>query len=227
MPEPFDEAFWNERYRSRPTLWSGEPNRYLVSEVADLRPGTALDVGSGEGADAIWLAGRGWRVTAVELAGVALERAAANAARAGQQVAERIEWQHADLTCWQPDVYDLVSVQYLHLPPAQRDPLFTRLAAAVLPGGHLLVVGHHPSDLQTTVGRPSRPELLYTAEDLVASLDPLVWDIVTAATPGRDATDSEGRTVTVHDTVLRARRKLRAAQQPRVDFIKWKAGGAV
>lgn len=207
MADPFDEAFWDERYRSRPALWSGEPNRYLVSEAADLVPGTALDVGSGEGADAIWLAGRGWSVTAVDLSGVALERGAANAARVGQPVAERIHWQHADLTVWQPDVYDLVSAQYLHLPPVQRDPLFARLAEAVQPGGHLLVVGHHPSDLHTTVGRPSRPELLYTAEDLAASLDPLLWEIVTADTPGREAIDPEGRMVTVHDTVFRARRR--------------------
>lgn len=205
MAEPFDEAFWDERYRSRPALWSGEPNRYLVSEAADLVPGTALDVGSGEGADAIWLAGRGWRVTAVDLSSVALARGAANAA--GHQVAERIRWQHADLTAWQPDRYDLVSAQYLHLPPAQRLPLFSRLAAAVLPGGHLLVVGHHPSDLQTTVGRPSRPELLYTAEDLATSLDPLLWQVVTADTPGREVTDPQGQTVTVHDTVFRARRR--------------------
>lgn len=206
MAQPFDEAFWDERYRSRPALWSGEPNRYLISEAAALVPGTALDVGSGEGADAIWLAGRGWRVTAVDLSSVALERGAANAARAGQQVTERIRWQHADLTTWQPDRYDLVSAQYLHLPPAQRDPLFARLAAAVLPGGHLLIVGHHPSDLQTTVGRPSRPELLYTPEDLATSLDPLGWEIVTADTPGREVTDPEGQPVTVHDTVFRARR---------------------
>jgi len=76
MAERFDRAFWDDRYRSRSALWSGSPNRHLMAEAEDLVPGTALDVGAGEGADAIWLAGRGWRATAVDISGVALERAA-------------------------------------------------------------------------------------------------------------------------------------------------------
>lgn len=74
MPEQFDQAFWDERYRSHATLWSGNPNGHLISETDGLTPGAALDVGSGEGADAIWLAERGWRVTAVDLSTVALQR---------------------------------------------------------------------------------------------------------------------------------------------------------
>ncbi|HVA24135.1 MAG TPA: class I SAM-dependent methyltransferase, partial [Chloroflexota bacterium] len=111
-------AVWDERYRSQGQLWSGRPNPHLVSEAADLTPGTALDAGSGEGADAIWLAEHGWQVTAVDFSTVALERGAARARELGDEVARRITWQHADLTDWGPPVasYDLVSAQFMQLP---------------------------------------------------------------------------------------------------------------
>jgi SAM-dependent methyltransferase len=205
MSELFDEAYWDERYRSAIHLWSREPNRYLVSEASELSPGTALDVGCGEGADAIWLASRGWRVTAMDLSAVALERAAANAAAVGKEIAARIVWQHLDVTSWESDDrFDLVSAQYIHLPAGQRQPLWQRLAAAVSPGGSLLIVGHHPSDLETTMRRPRHPELLFTGADVVAALDPAGWDVVTDSAPERTATDPDGQPVTIRDTVFRA-----------------------
>jgi SAM-dependent methyltransferase len=209
MDELFSEASWDERYRSRTALWSGHPNPHLVAEAAGLTPGTALDVGTGEGADAIWLADRGWRVTAVDLSTVALERAAAHAAQLGAEIAGRIGWIHADLTSQDPGParYDLVSAQYMHLPSGPRRALFGRLAKAVAPGGTLLIVGHHPSDLQTTMPRPPMPELFYTGDDIAATLDSSDWAIITNASPGRTATDPDGNTVTIHDTVLQARRR--------------------
>ena len=163
---------------------------------------------AGEGADAIWLAARGWRVTAVDISSVALARAAAHAAERGADIADRIEWRHEDLMSWHPAraTFDLVSAQYLHLPPADRAAVFDRLAAAVAPGGTLLIVGHHPSDLQTTVPRPPLPELLYTGDDIAALLVPGDWHIVTNDAPGREATDPDGNVVTIHDTVFRAAR---------------------
>lgn len=208
MSDMFSEAAWDDRYRSRDALWSGQPNRYLVSETDGLAPGLALDVGAGEGADAIWLAARGWQVTAIDISSVALARAAAHAAERTADVADRIEWLHADLRSWHPAEgrFDLVSAQYLHLPPADRAAVFGRLASAVAPGGTLLIVGHHPSDLQTTVPRPPMPELFYTGDDIAALLGVDRWDIVTNAAPGRDATDPDGNSVTIHDTVFLARR---------------------
>ena len=207
-PEMFDAAFWDARYSSAHSLWSGNPNRQLVAEAAGLAPGTALDAGAGEGADAIWLAERGWQVTAVDVSGVALGRAAEHAAKAGDEVAARIRWQREDLREWIPPerAYDLVTSQYLHLPGTLRSTLLARLAAAVRDGGTLLIVGHHPMDLETTLQRPNHPELMFTGDDLVSEMGGDGWEIVTNVAAEREATDPDGRPVTAHDTVFRARR---------------------
>jgi SAM-dependent methyltransferase len=207
-PEMFDAAFWDARYSSAHSLWSGNPNRQLVAEAAGLAPGTALDAGAGEGADAIWLAERGWQVTAVDVSGVALGRAADHAAKAGDEVAARIRWQREDLRDWIPPerAYDLVTSQYLHLPGTLRSTLLARLAAAVRDGGTLLIVGHHPMDLETTLQRPNHPELMFTGDDLVSEIGGDGWEIVTNVAAERETTDPDGRPVTAHDTVFRARR---------------------
>ncbi|MCX6497486.1 MAG: class I SAM-dependent methyltransferase [Arthrobacter sp.] len=207
----FDEAFWDERYREHgehQAVWSGQPNAQLVAEAAHLTPGSALDVGAGEGADAVWLARQGWRVTAVDISSVALARAAA-AVDDDPETAARISWLHLDLTAAQPPAgpFDLVSAQYLHLPAPQRDGLYRGIAASVAPGGTLLIVGHHPSDLETSVRRPSAPGLLFTAEQVAAELDPRDWEIVTCTSRPRAASDADGAPVTVQDSVLRAQRR--------------------
>ncbi len=207
----FDESFWDERYRQHAQhgkVWSGQPNPQLVAEASDLAPGSALDVGAGEGADAVWLARHGWRVTAVDISSVALALAAA-AVQDDPGTSARITWKHQDLTASPPPAgtFDLVSAQYLHLPAPQRDGVYSRLAASVAPGGTLLIVGHHPSDLETSVRRPSAPGLLFTAEQLAAELDPAEWEIVACTSRPRTTSDSDGVPVTVQDAVLRARRK--------------------
>ena len=204
----FDEDFWDQRYRSQTAVWSGRPNPHLVAEAAELPPGAALDVGCGEGADAVWLAERGWQVTAADISTTALQRGAAQAEALDADVARRILWQHADLTRWAPreNHFDLVSAQYMHLPPDLRKPLFAGLATAVGPGGTLLIVGHHPSDLQTTMPRPPLPELFYSAEELADSLDADHWEVLVAEARPRSASDPTGQEVTIHDAVLRARR---------------------
>jgi SAM-dependent methyltransferase len=145
----FTREFWDERYRSAEQLWSGQPNAQLVAQTAGLTPGDALDVGCGEGADAIWLASQGWTVTATDISAVALERAAAHAAERGDEVADRISWRQADLFSWDPGAqqYDLVSAQFMYLPEAELKSLHRRLAAAVRPGGTLLIVLHHPDSM--------------------------------------------------------------------------------
>jgi SAM-dependent methyltransferase len=201
-----NEAFWNERYRGPAPVWSGEPNARLVEETSALTPGTALDAGCGEGADAIWLAERGWRVTAIDIATTALDRA--RAVEMPPLIAERIVWQQGDLVANPPQAatFDLVSSHFMQMAPDMLAAFVRGIAAAVKPGGTLLIVGHHPSDLLTTARRPRAPGVLYAAEDVTALLDPNEWDVVVCAAQPRPATDPDNNPVTVHDTVLRAQR---------------------
>lgn len=209
LTDHFSQEFWDERYRSADVIWSGNPNPHLVQQVADLAPGTALDVGSGEGADSIWLASRGWHATGIDVSTVALDRAAQRAAGAGKEVADRITWQHADLLSWDPAPlqFDLVSAQFMHLPRPALESLHRRLAAAVRRGGALLIVGHHPLDLHTSMGRPHLPDMFYTAEQIAATLDPDDWQIIVAAAPERQTADPDGRLITIHDAVMHAIRR--------------------
>lgn len=203
----FEESSWEERYQGSTAVWSGRPNRWLVAEATTLTPGTALDAGSGEGGDALWLAGQGWQVTAVDFARTALERGAEAAARAG--LAERVSWVRADLRTWTPPgSYDLVSVQFLHPAPESRAEVLGRLAGAVAPGGTLLVVGHHVDDLIGGEHRPHPKEMFFTADELAAQLDPADWEIAAADLRERPATGHEAEHGTVlSDAVLVARRR--------------------
>jgi SAM-dependent methyltransferase len=205
----FTQEFWDERYRSAGQLWSGQPNRQLVAQAADLAPGQALEAGCGEGADAIWLARQGWTVTAVDVSAVALERAAGYAATQGDAVARRITWQREDLLTWVPGPgrFDLVTAQYMHLPGAEQAALHGRLASAVRPGGTLLVVAHHPDDMPAGTALAGRAGMFRSAQDMAASLDPGEWEVTVADDIGRSATDPDDQPVTVRDTVLRATRR--------------------
>ena len=204
---PFGEASWDERYRSSARIWSGEPNPQLVAEIAGLAPGRALDVGCGEGADAIWLARRGWEVVAVDISGVAIERARLHATDVDREASGRIGWRRADLLTDppEPDAFDLVSAQFMQLPPEARTSLFQALIKAVRPDGTLLVVGHHPSDMATGVRRPPLPELFYTADEIAGLLDE-AWVVDVTEVRPRTALTADGSEATIHDAVLRATR---------------------
>ena len=212
----FTQEFWDERYRSSGQLWSGQPNPQLVAQTAELAPGEALDAGCGEGADAIWLASRGWTVTGVDVSAVALERAAGYAAAAGRgaaaaggEMAGRITWRREDLRSWtpEPERFDLVSAQFMFLAPEEQAALYRRLAAAVRAGGTLLVVTHHADDLHANVGRTGEPQMFLSAEQLAGALAGGDWEIVVAETQDRSAKDLDGQPATVRDTVLRAVRR--------------------
>jgi 2-polyprenyl-3-methyl-5-hydroxy-6-metoxy-1,4-benzoquinol methylase len=198
----YTQEFWDERYGSADKIWSGQPNTQLVAHVSDLPPGDALDVGSGEGADAIWLAMRGWRVTAVDVSGVALERAARAAAAKGVQSV--ITWEQRDMLSWEPGSarFDLVSAQFMHLPRPAQDAMHTRLAAAVRPGGTLLIVGHLHDELHAHIAPRFRP-----AEEIAAELDPATWEVIVATAVGRSGTGPDSKPVQLSDSVLRAVRR--------------------
>jgi SAM-dependent methyltransferase len=174
------EEAWDERYASSDRLWSGAPNAALVSEISDLSPGRALDLGCGEGGDAIWLALHGWQVTAVDISGVALARAASHAADAGVT----IDFQKHDLQeSFPPGLFDLVSAQFLHFwEDFDREKILRRAAAAVAPGGTLLIEGHTdhgPTDLH-----------LPTPDEVIASLElDDGWEILTSTVHPRRQDD--------------------------------------
>ena len=216
---PFDVAdlsdlyakdFWDDRYASAESIWSGNPNPQLVDQVRDLTPGTALDIGSGEGADVIWLAAQGWTVTGVDVSQVALDRAAKHAAEQGIDTEQRITWQQVDLVTWTPTPagFDLVSAQFMHLPQLLLKAVHARLAAAVRPGGSLLIVGHHPSDLDAVVDlSEEQRDFFYTPEQIAETLPSQDWEIVVADSPTREAKGPEGELMTRRDAVLHARRR--------------------
>jgi SAM-dependent methyltransferase len=193
---------WDEMYRSRDQVFSGAPNAVLVAEVAGLRPGQALDVGCGEGADAIWLARRGWRVTAVDISQTALHRAAA----AATDIAGRVAWARADLTGMPPPAgaFDLVSAHYF---PLRRQPDHAALRGlldAVAPGGILLFATHDLADLTPRPEQGFDPSDYYQPGDIVRLLDHH-WTVLVNEIRPRAAPAPAG-THHTHDAVLRAQR---------------------
>lgn len=201
----YTQEFWDDRYRQRTRIWSGKPNRQFVAVAEALPPGRALDVGCGEGADAAWLASRGWDVLGVDVSEVALGRARAHAETLDPAVSARLDWRQVDLLASPelPRDLDLVSVQFLHLPEPERSRVIRELAALVGVGGSLLIVAHDPSDLHSGVGRPHQADLFSTPEDMAALLDD-AWDVRACESRPRVERTSDGRDVTISDAVVHA-----------------------
>ncbi len=206
LSELFTQETWDARYAESERIWSGNPNPRLVEHVTELPPGDALDVGCGEGADAVWLAIEGWQVTALDVSQVAIDRAAAHAREAG--VADRVSVLRHDLMSDAPlpGDYDLVSMQFMHPLPELFDAVHRRAGAAVRPGGTLLVVAHHPHDIESGVREPHGPDLLFPPDRVVEALDSDDWDIRVAAAPSREQV-IDGTPVTVTDSVVVAVRR--------------------
>ena len=197
---PWTEQEWDERYAASTQVWSGEPNGALVAEVSGLAPGRALDVGCGEGADALWLAARGWDVTALDVSGVALARARAAAARADASVT----WVHAGLreAGLPHGAYDLVSAQYAVLRRTPGREAERALLDAVALGGTLLVV-HHEVPAGVTLGFD--PADVAMPADVAALLDD-AWQVEVDERRPRSVSEGAGAGHST-DLVLRARRR--------------------
>lgn len=160
-----DRAAWDARYQATDYVWTVEPNRWLVAECEGLPPGDALDLACGEGRNAVWLAERGWKVTAVDFSPVALDKGRRLAAHRGVSV----RWEESDVLAWQPtDTFDLVAVLYLQLPEAERRQALRVAVEALRPGGTLLVVAHDTRNLGEGVGGPQDPAVLCTPADVVS-----------------------------------------------------------
>lgn len=205
LEERYGQATWDTRYSEADRIWSGQPNRRLVEQVTGLTPGTAIDIGAGEGADAVWLARQGWQVTALDVSPVALEKTRTHAADAGVQVTTL---QHDLINAANlPGTYDLVSAHFWHPPTDRLSDFRDVLGAAVNPGGTLLVVGHHPVD-----HGPDRPDphghaaYLFTPESVASLFDENEWDLVVCDAQERPTNRPDGPAV-LTDTVVRLVRR--------------------
>lgn len=191
---------WDARYAERPLLWGATPNRFVERELASLPPGRALDLASGEGRNAIWLARGGWHVVAVDYSDVATSRARALAAEAGVDLDARCgDVLTADLGTG----YDLVLIAYLQLPAGERAQVLRLAATALAPGGTLLLVAHDLRNLEEGHGGPQDPGLLWTATEVVAALGH-GFEVEHA---GVEVREVEGAERPALDTLVRARRR--------------------
>jgi 2-polyprenyl-3-methyl-5-hydroxy-6-metoxy-1,4-benzoquinol methylase len=200
----FEPPSWDERYSSEEQLWSGNPNAQLVAEVSRLSAGTALDVGCGEGGDVIWLARQGWRVTGADFSANGLARAGRHAEEAG--VVEQTDWWQVDARSFAAGdrCYDLVTTHFLHPPDGGMVAVTRRLAEAVAPGGHLLVVGHAPSEAFTHLSDSHR-RAMFVAAQLLPGLPDDFEALVVEQRPR--AVTRAGTTIEVNDSTLFARRQ--------------------
>jgi ubiquinone/menaquinone biosynthesis C-methylase UbiE len=152
---------WNERYTAA-QQWSSGPNALVAELLTGLPPGRAADLAAGEGRHALWLAGSGWQVTAVDFSDVGLVRGRQ------QPGAEQVTWVTADVLAWAPPSahLDLVLVAYLHLGQHDTTTLLTRAVGWLRPGGRLLVLGHDVENVTAGVGGPQEPAILHSVERL-------------------------------------------------------------
>jgi SAM-dependent methyltransferase len=197
-----DSQQWDERYSSAEFEWTTRPNQFVAAELADLPPGRALDLAAGEGRNTVWLAERGWRVTAVDFSRVGLEKGRKLSAARGVDEAQ-VDWIVADLRDYEPerDAYDLALIAYFQVSPSLRATVLARAAAALAPGGTAFVVGHDLTNLTEGVGGPQDPDVLYTPEAVREELPGL--RVVRAGRVYRTV-ERDGGTAIAVDTLVRA-----------------------
>ena len=193
-----DAKAWDERYAATELVWSVTPNQVVASELGSLTPGRAVDLAAGEGRNAIWLAGLGWEVTAVDFSQVALDKGRRLAGDAD------VTWVCADAITWEADAaYDLAVLAYLQLPAAGRREAVRRAVAALRPGGTFLLVAHDTTNLTEGVGGPQEAAVLMTADDVVADLSGTGVEVLRAERVAREVPGPDG-TRTAYDALVRA-----------------------
>ena len=195
-----DAHDWDRRYAESDLVWSATPNRFVESELADLKPGRAIDVAAGEGRNAIWLANQGWDVTAVDFSLTGLDKGRDLQTRHPRGRDLHIDWVHADVL--EHDlgsaVFDLAVVAYLQLPAAQRREAVRRTFRSLTEGGTFFLVAHDSTNLTEGAGGPQDADVLFTAEDVLTDLDGERFDVETADRVSRD-TDAG----TAYDALVR------------------------
>jgi len=197
-----DSAKWDERYSTSELIWTGRANQFVEANLADLEPGTAIDLGAGEGRNAVWLTSRGWTVTAVDFSQVGLDKAQQLASEHGVDIVTV----QADATTWQPDdPVDLVVLSYLQLPADQQRTVLEHAATWLAPGGTLFVIAHDRSNVDRGHGGPPSADVCYNVDDTVAALDGL--DVTIAEVAERHVETDDGTKVAL-DTLVIAQRPL-------------------
>ena len=199
-----DRQQWDERYASAEYEWSMHPNQFAAAELADLPPGRALDLAAGEGRNSVWLAERGWSVTAVDFSRVGLDKGRRLSAARG--VADgQVDWVVADLDEYKPArrAFELVLIAYFQVHAELRARVLAGAAAALAPGGTLLVIGHDLTNLTEGIGGPQSPDVLYTPEAITAELPGLR---IVRAGRVRRTVQRDGGQATAIDTLVRAER---------------------
>ena len=173
-----DARTWDERYAASELVWSGTPNQFVAEELSGLAPGQALDLAAGEGRNALWLADRGWQVTAVDFSRVGLDKGRALAEKHGLD----IRWVCADVLAYDPgpDAFDLAVLAYLQLTADERRTAVRTAFGSLRPGGTFFLVAHDSTNLTEGTGGPSDPAVLFTAEEVLADLDGERFEVLRA-----------------------------------------------
>ncbi|MFC4783383.1 SAM-dependent methyltransferase [Nocardioides sp. MAHUQ-72] len=186
-----DATAWDERYAAAELVWSVTPNQFVAAELEGLAPGRAVDLAAGEGRNAIWLAERGWDVTAVDFSEVGLAKG--RRLVADRELTGSVTWVCADATTWQPDTaYDVAVVAYLQLPVDERRAAVRNAFAALRPGGTFLLVAHDSTNLAEGTGGPQDPAVLMTAEDVLDDLAGAGFETLRAGRVARTVADGHG-----------------------------------
>ena len=198
-----DATSWTERHAAAATAWDTTPNQFVVAACRRLRPGAALDVGAGEGANAIWLAGRGWRVTAVDRETVSVGRIQSRSALLAHPVDAIV----ADAVAYRPrpETFDLVLLSYLDLPEHQLRRVLANCVSGLARGGTVLVVGHDASNLDTGWGGPDDPDVLTTPEHLSDLLAKLGLEVHRAEVVRREVPNDVGFHTALDHVVIAVR----------------------
>ena len=184
-----DAEAWDARYGATELVWSVTPNRFVEQQTADLPPGRALDLAAGEGRNALWLASRGWTVTALDFSAVGLDKGRVRADADGLS----LDWVCADATSYAPGpVFDLVVLAYLQLPASGRRQAVRAAFSALAPGGRLVVVAHDSSNLTEGTGGPQDATVLYTADDVLGDLAGELFRVVHADRVARPVPAGDG-----------------------------------
>ena len=182
-----DSSAWDARYADSELVWSAGPNQFVEQALADLPPGRAVDLAAGEGRNAIWLARRGWRVTAVDFSQVGLDK--------GRRLAggTAVDWVCADATRWSaPEPVELVVIAYLQLPAGERAAAVRHGFRALREGGTFFLIAHDATNLAEGTGGPQDATVLYTAEDVLADLAGESFEVVRAGRVAREVTADGG-----------------------------------